>query len=208
MALTKNKTINFNNRNVISFIFKECDFSLLKVARQAYSNVYEKYNFSNDENKIIEIPINIVFKEAINAEVLNKPTNSDEIVVKTKSTIENICNCLLPIAKMNGNRFVYKNLDLVMLVNKTLFSRLILNLSYQLLVNCKRYSAIEVVSYVENKNYIIEFTTEYLVPPDNFDFLEVIKSILLQIKSDFSYEELPSGEITFKIIMPYENIRF
>lgn len=208
MSISTNKTINFTNRNVVSFIFKECDFSLLKIARQAYSSVYGEYNFSKQDEKIIEIPINALFKEAVNTEAQNTPLKSKESLIKAKSTIENICNCLIPIAKMNGNRFVYKNLDLKLFIDKTIFSRLILNLSYQLLVNCKRYSAIEIVSYIENSDYIIEFTTEYLKSAENIEALNALSPLLLQTKSDFSYEELPSGEITFKITMPYENIRF
>ena len=123
MSISTNKTINFTNRNVVSFIFKECDFSLLKIARQAYSSVYGEYNFSKQDEKIIEIPINALFKEAVNTEAQNTPLKSKESLIKAKSTIENICNCLIPIAKMNGNRFVYKNLDLKLFIDKTIFSR-------------------------------------------------------------------------------------
>lgn len=201
------KIINFRDRNIISFIFKECDFSLLKVAKLAYLNTDGKTNYLKDKENIIEIPINIIFKEAIKTDLLNKPIKANKVIVKSKSTIENICNCLLPIAKINYNRFIFKNLDLNLTINKILFSRLILNLCYQLLTNSKKYSAIEIISYLEKKQYIIEFTTEYHKTEKNTEELKTLNPILKQLKSSFSYEELPTGETTFKLIMPYENTR-
>ena len=208
MTIKTNNLININERKNLTFIIKECDFSLIKVMRKIYSNFFNEIeNFKNNDN-IIEIPISFIFKETFCSENLNKPINTNNIIIKTQSTIENLCNCLEPIAKMNCNRFIYKNLNITLLCNKELFSRLILNLCYQLLSNCKKYSAIEIISYLEPEQYIIEITTEFILTNESKKELESIQPILKQLKSDFSYEILPTKEITFKITMPCENIHF
>ena len=52
-------------------------------------------------------------------------------------------------------------------------------------------------------------TNEQVILTDkNKKELETIQPILKQLKSDFSYEKLPTEEITFKITMPCENIHF
>ncbi len=203
-----NKIINFSHRNTLSFITKECDFSLLQLAKQTYTNFCKNIEENLEKNNIIEIPINFVFKQATCAEIINKPSKTQEISIKSKPTIENICNCLEPIAKTNCNRFIYKNIDINIYTNKAIFSRLILNLCYQLLSNSKKNAAIEILSYLDVEQYIIEFITEYSLTSKMKKELETLKPLLEQIKSDFSYEELPNGEIAFKIIMPYENTRF
>lgn len=208
MLMTTNKIINFSNRNTLSFIIKECDFSLLQVARQAYYCFCKESKEKEPPDNIIEIPIQLIFKQAICSENLNKPIKTNDILISTKNTIENICNCLNPIAKKNCNRFIFKNLDINIYCNKALFSRLILNLCYQLLADAKKNSAIEIISYLDVEQYIIEITTEYVLTEERKQALKTINPILEQLKSDFSYEELPSGEITFKITMPCENTRF
>ena len=208
MLISTNKIINFTNRNTLSFITKECGYSLLQLAKQTYTNFCKNFEDNIKNNNIIEIPISFVFQQATCAELINKPIKTKKISIKTKSTIENICNCLEPIAQINCNRFIYKNLDINLYTNKAIFCRLILNLCYILLSNSRKNSAIEILSYLDIEQYIIEFTTEYTLNEKKKQELETLKPLLEQIKSDFSYEELPNGEIAFKISMPYENTRF
>lgn len=207
MIYAQNKIINFSNRDILSFIFKECEFSLLEIVRQIYLN-FDVDSFNDSKKNIIEVPINFVFKQTLCPEMLNKPIQSNEMYIETKSSITNICNCLEPIAQKNNNRFIFKTLDINICANKILFSRLIFNLCYILLINCKKYSAIEILSYLEVEKYIIEFTTEFFLSEESINVLKTLDPLLKQLKSDFSYTVLPTKEITFTLTMPYENIRF
>lgn len=204
--ITTNKMINFTNRTALSFVIRECEFSLWKLARQAHSCFCSESDETekSKKDKVIEIPINIVFKEAVSSEVINKPSKRDRTIIKTKNSIENICNCLEPIAKTNCNRFIFKTFDANLFINKIIFSRLLLNICYQLLANCKKNSAIEVVSYMEVEQYIIEFTTELDKTGKNKFDLESFKPLLEEINGVFSYETIYTGETMFKLSIPFK----
>lgn len=204
--MTSNKIINFSNKNILTVLTKECNLSLLKLLKQIRLNCYK--NCENEDKQTIEIPLQVIFEEVTANQNIYNSVDKETTTMRTKNSIENICNCLKPIAKKNCNRFIFKTLDTSLRCNKTLFSRLIFNLCYQLLINSKKYSAIEIISYLDVEQYIIEITTEYILTKDRKDALKAMNPILKELKSDFSYEELPTGEITFKIVMPYENTRF
>lgn len=202
-------TINYKQK-IILLILSECKLSFAAISAQINKlttpsscpiKLTQKANFIFQQLLIF---IDDMTKNTLNRNQQDK--NKDTI--RTKILIENACLCLDAIAELNQNRFIFRNLDAKISCNKILLSRLILNACYQILSNCEKQSIIEVISYTDKKNFIIEFLAK-----GNFQNLKPFtkntwRVLIKKLKCNCSIINICNGETMLRLSMPYENTRF
>lgn len=199
--MQKNKKIvSFTDKKALGFIIKECEFSLRELAK--HSALIIK---NNKNKKFIIIPLTSIFKYSTSNNVINGPIKNITSKINTKQIIENICTSLNIVAKHNGNRFIFRNLDIELYGNNVVFSRIILKLCYEILLICEKQSALEIVSFINSNEFVLEITTISSNFEENKSKFNELNLLLEKIKGKMVIQTLEQNCILFKITMPYEN---
>ena len=200
---TKNTLVKFTNKQALLFIIKECGFSLKELISKVKNIRLKKQNYK----KLILIPFKDILEYLIYSNVFYQGPSLETCTARSKNTIENICNCLDFLAQENGNRFIFRNLDINLTYNKPIMSRLILKVCYEVLQISKKQSAIQILSYITNNYFIIEFISIYKEKSLKSRFNE-LNPLLKLVNGTFTYEYLDNNAVLFRITLPFLNTHF
>jgi len=206
----KNVLFSCHNRKIMLFILGECN-----LAFNALSAQIGKFQTRSACPLKVTKKTNLIFQQLLalieymaKTDMHKEKTLKTEETIRSKVLIENACLCLDAIAELNQNRFIFRNLDTSLKCNKILLSRLVLNTCYHILTHCKRQSTIEVLSYCEDKKFIIEFLARCDVIKTTPFNNGAWRMLLREINGSFICETKSNNETAFKLIVPYENIHF
>ena len=192
------KIIRISHKTALAYLIKTCELPLKDIVKTI--RLAKKLN----PNKKIHVLMTLddILKYSMLPKILNNKLPNRNDLFKSKQLIENLCLCLESIAKNNGNRFIFRNLDVCINSNKTILSRLALKLCYEILYLCKQQSAIQVLSYITTNNFILEFITVCSKKINKSRFKQM-NPLLKMLNANLTYEKLDNNEFVFRLTMPF-----
>ncbi len=214
---SKKRTNNFKkshssncDRRMLLLVLKECNLAFNALAAQI-----GKYSTTSACPLRLTQKTSLIFQQLLSfieymtlTDMQKEKSLIAKEKIRTKRLIENTCICLDAIAELNQNKFLFRNLDAIIIFNPILLSRLVLNICYYILAHCERQSIIEVLSYIEENRLVIEFLTMCKPPVNNLFSSRTWQTLLKGLDSRFCCEVMSEHETAFKLSLPYENIRF